>query len=172
MAEIIQFVPKSHLDSAKNLLEFIRVCRDELTVFGANLQWEENYWSDVGVTFGNLDQKTRLLDPKKSMKQPFLDFAKAYFRYQKGHKPAKSHPEMPALKCVERAFFNVTKGTDLARLNTLVLDEAVVLARENFSAGMVYHVGREIAKLAKFISDKHLIPGKLDWKIRGGPYPL
>jgi hypothetical protein len=164
MAEIIQFIPKGHLDSAKNLLEFIRVCRHELTVFGADLKWEENYWPDIGVTFGNLDQKTRLLDPKKVMKQPFLDFAKAYFRYQHGHKPTKSYLEMRALKCIERALLNVTKGMDLARLNALVLDEAAILAKANFSAAMAYHIGREIARLAKFVSDKNLIPGKLDWK--------
>lgn len=165
MAKIFQFIPKRNIEAAENLTEFIALCRKELTVFGADLKWEENVWSNPGITFGNLDQKTRILDPAKVMKKPFLDFAKAYFRYQQGHRPTKSHVEIRALKCIERALVETKGEADLTHLNTLVLDQAAIHAKKFFSSGTAYHIGREIARLAAFVSDKHgLIPGRLDWR--------
>ncbi|HDV6632644.1 TPA: hypothetical protein RJX14_001436 [Legionella pneumophila] len=164
MANIIQFIPKTNIHAVKNLAEFIRICKEELTVFGADLKWEENYWQTANITFGNLSQKTRLLDPKKTMQLPFLDFAKAYYRYQQGHKPTKSRPEIRALKCVERALIEMTGKADIMALNYSVLDQSALIAKKNFSPGMAYHAGREIARLANFISEKNLISGKLDWK--------
>ncbi len=164
MAEIFQFIPKHNIKAAENLVAFIRRCKEELSVFGDNLKWEENYWTTPGITFGNIDQKTRLLDPVKVMQQPFLDFAKAYFRYQQGHKPTKSYTEIRALKCVERALIEIKNVADISHLNSLVLDHAAILARKFFSSGMAYHTGREIARLATFISNKHLVSGQFDWK--------
>lgn len=164
MAEIFQFVPKHNIETAENLAEFIRRCKEALTVYGSDLKWEENNWAEAGISFGNLDQKTRVLDPAKTMKQPFLDFAKAYFRYQQGHKPTASRTEIRVLKCIERALFQIYGKSDISNLNMLVLDRSAILAKENFSSGMAYHIGREIARLAAFVSEKHLIPGRLDWK--------
>jgi len=164
MTNIIQFVPKQNSDAAKNLAEFIRLCREELAVFGSDLKWEENYWPTANITFGNLDQKTRLLDPKKAMQQPFLDFAKAYYRYQQGHRPTKSHIEMRALKCIERAFIEGNNIPDILYLNSLVLDKAAILVKQSFSSGAAYRIDREISRLANFVSDKNLIPGRIDWK--------
>lgn len=164
LTDIIQFVPRRNLAAQENLADFIRACRDELKVFGADLDWPANAWPQVGVTFGNLDQATRKLDPAKVLRQPFLDFAKAYFRYQQGHKPTKALMEISALRCTERALIERCGGADLQDLDAAVLDRAAVIAREHNSAGRAYHVGRELARLASFVSEKHLIPAWLDWK--------
>lgn len=164
MANIIQFTPKQNIDAAKNLTEFIRICKEKLTVFGSNLKWEENYWPTANITFGNLNQKTRILNSQNIMQQPFLDFAKAYYRYQQGHKPTKAHIELRALKCIERAFIETNSKPDISYLNFLVLDKAAILVKQFFSPGAAYRIGGEIARLANFVSDKNLIPGKLDWK--------
>jgi len=165
MAEIFQFVPKRDVEAAENLSEFIRLCKEELTVFGADLKWNANHWPAPGISFGNLDQKTRVLDPAKTMQQPFLDFAKAYFRYQQGHRPTKAQIEIRALKCIERALVEIMGETDISRANTLVLDQAAIIAKKFFSSGAAYQIGREIARFAAFISDEHrLISARLDWK--------
>ncbi len=164
MANIVQFIPKQNIEAAKNLAEFIRLCREELTVFGNNLIWSENYWPTAHITFGNLDQKTLPLNPKNVMHEPFLDFSKAYFRYQQGHKPTQAQTEIRALKCLERALLETTGKADIAELNNLALDRAAILAKQFFSAAMAYHAGREIERLANFISEKNLIPGTLDWR--------
>lgn len=164
MAEIVHFVPRAALDARDNLKEFIRLCRDELTVFGTDLDWNANTWLQAGVSFGNLDQTTPKLLPSKVMKAPFLDFSKAYFRYQQGHKPTAAKVEMRALKCLERALDERERGMDLQHVDASLLDRAAVLARGHYSAGAAYHAGRELERLARFISDKRLIAANLDWK--------
>jgi hypothetical protein len=164
LAEIIQFIPKRDVDARENLAEFIRRCRSELTVFGADLQWDENYWPTAGISFGNMDQKSRALAIEKAMQQPFVEFAKAYVRYQQGHKPTKTKQEMPALKCLERALSLSSGRADLAELNIAILDMAATIARDQLSSGQAYHTGRELARLASFVSEKYLISGRLDWK--------
>jgi hypothetical protein len=133
-------------------------------VFGTNLEWHSNYWKAAGVSFGNLDNTMPRLDPSKVMKQPFLDFAKAYFRYQQGHKPTGAKLEMRALKCTERALDDCDEGPDVLRIHSGVLDRAAVLVRAHFRPGTAYHIGRELARLATFLSEKNMIPLCLDWK--------
>ena len=163
MAEIVHFIPRVALEAHGNLKEFIRVCRDELTVFGTDLDWNANTWLQAGVSFGNLDQTTPKLLPSKAMKTPFLDFAKAYFRYQQGHKPTGAKLEMRALKCLERALDERARGMDLDYVDASIFDRAAVLARGHYSAGTAYHAGRELERLARFISAKRLIAATLDW---------
>jgi hypothetical protein len=164
VAEIIQFVPRPEVEACVNLGEFIRRCRDELTVFGANLRWADNYWPAARVNFGNLNQKSRKLTPENLMQLPFLEFAKAYYRYQHGHNPTSSTQEMRALKCLERALISSFGRADILDLNIVVMDHAATLARENMSPGQAYHTGRELARLASFVSEKHIVAGRLDWK--------
>lgn len=164
MAEIVQFTPRASLEARDNLAAFIRQCRDELTVFGADLPWDEDHWSSAGVLFGNLDQTTRKLQPGNALQSPFREFAKAYFRYQQGHRPTQSKQEMRALKCIERALTESHQAADISDVNGAVLDRAAQLARKHFSEGQAYHAGREIERLAKFVCDKRLAPSRLDWR--------
>lgn len=164
MAEIIQFTPRREADVRENLAEFIRRCRFDLTVFDKNLAWDENNWPSAGVSFGNMEHKTRILSPDNAMKQPFIDFAKAYLRYQQGHKPTTVKQEITALKCLERALILSFGRADISDLNIAILDSAASIAREQFSSGNAYHSGRELARLALFVSEKHLITGCFDWR--------
>lgn len=49
MGNVFHFSPRAALDAEKNLEFFIAQCRDELTVFGEDLIWQENVWSGVAV---------------------------------------------------------------------------------------------------------------------------
>ncbi|HBO1294036.1 TPA: hypothetical protein L4E86_006164 [Pseudomonas aeruginosa] len=44
MADIVLFTPVVELDAAANLHGFIDMCRHKLTVFGANLPFQDNVW--------------------------------------------------------------------------------------------------------------------------------
>ncbi len=74
MAEIFQFKPKAILKAAENLEAFIVKCRDELTVFGSNLNWEDPVWPNITV----FASWALLLATKTSEVQDpvFIDFAK------------------------------------------------------------------------------------------------
>lgn len=164
MAEILHFTPRHELKTQGNLKEFIRFCREDLSVFGTDLDWESNQWSSAGVTFGNLDQKTRILKSENTMKMPFLDFAKAYFRYSQGLKPTGAKTEMRALKCIERALIDQTGGASISDVNLAVFDQAAMICKKHYSPSLAYVIGLQLEGLARFLSEKKLISGLLDWK--------
>lgn len=91
-----------------------------------------------------------------------LDYRGLFF--QQVHKPNKSHTEIRALKCIERAFIETNNQANISHLSSLTLDQAAMLAKKLFSPGMAYHTGREISRLAAFVSEKRLISSRLDWK--------
>lgn len=50
------FSPKSNLAASANLAEFIRMCKEDLTVFGAGLAWEATAWPKA-INFTKLGAK-------------------------------------------------------------------------------------------------------------------
>lgn len=163
MSNIIQFKSRVDLSAEANLESFIAMCRDELTVFGSNLDWDANVWPNVGV-FSKLGVKTRKPKTHQVMSLSFLDFAKAYFRYQQGHNPTGAKNELRALRAIESALEQVNDNTSISGLSITCLDEAALLARNYYSAGSAYACGREIERLAKFVSQNNLINANLkEW---------
>lgn len=164
MAELKHFSPKAALAASENLTEFIRMCRNDLTVFGSDLNWCDINWpgaanfTKVGVSSQGYSEADRLDDA-------FIDFAKAYFRYQQGHKPTGTKNESKALRVIEAALLQAHGVAAIDLLDIVALDEAAVLAREHYSPMAAYHCGRELQRLACFVSEKHLISSDLStWK--------
>lgn len=164
MAKIFQFKPKEASSAEENLKAFISKCRDDLTVFGADLDWESAVWPNVTV-FAKLGITTRKPKPEQLMDAAFSDFAKAYFRYQQGHKPTGAKNESKALRAIEAALLQVTRTANIGNISIAVLDEAAVLARQHYSAGTAYHCGREIERLAIFVTQNRLVAaGVHSWR--------
>jgi hypothetical protein len=164
MADLKHFAPKSELAASENLSEFIRMCREDLTVFGPKLNWNDTSWPRAMV-FTKLGAQSRGYQESDRMDSRFIDFAKAYFRYQQGHKPTGSKNESKALRAIEAALLQVNEIADVARLDVAILDQAVVLARAHYLSGAAYHCGREIERLARFVSEKQLIAtGLTTWR--------
>ncbi|MBU2861110.1 integrase [Acidithiobacillus ferrooxidans] len=164
MADLCHFSPKSDMSASENLAEFVRMCRNDLTVFGADLDWEATAWPEA-ANFTKLGAKSRGFLASDRMDDAFIDFAKAYFRYQQGHNPTGTKNESKALRVIEAALLQATGSADVAGLDFAVLDEAAVFARGHYSPMAAYHCGRELQRLASFVSEKHLIPSDLStWK--------
>jgi len=164
MADLRHFTPKSDLSASETLTEFIRMCKHDLTVFGADLDWEATAWPKA-ANFTKLGAKGRGFQASDRMDEAFIDFAKAYFRYQQGHHPTNTKREREVLRGIEAALLQVTGRADVAGLEFSVLDEAAVIARGHYSHSEAYHCGRELQRLARFVSEKHLIPSDLStWK--------
>lgn len=157
MAEIFLFKPNHELSAEENLKEFIAKCRDDLTVFGADLDWDAMVWPNVTV-FAKLGVTTRKPRPEQLMAPEFSDFAKAYFRYQQGHSPTGTRNESKALRAIEAALLQVTGSADIRGISVRVLDEAVTLAKQHYKSGAGYHCGREIERLATFVTENKLVP--------------
>ena len=92
MTNIIRFKPRATLEAEKNLRRFIDLCRDELTVFGADLAFDENVWdiSDFVHVKGKAGRRRLVfsimppgrLDEGVAFEEPYLSFAKAYMRHE------------------------------------------------------------------------------------------
>jgi hypothetical protein len=149
MAEIFQFVPKKELDAQSNTVEFIRRCRDDLTVFGADLAWDKWNWAGV-VNFTKAGAPSRGVKLEHLLANEIQPFAKAYIRYQQGHNPTKNIQEIKAIRCLEPALVKVKGVADIALLDVAVLDEAAVVAREQYGSSG-YHAGAHLERLARFL---------------------
>lgn len=164
MADIFHYKPKDELLAAENLKMFITKCRYELNVFGSNLDWDSAVWPKL-VVFSKLGVTTRKPTVKQELDTCFVDFAKAYFRYQQGHKPTGTKNESKALRAVEAALLQVTGIASIDNISVTVLDEAASLVKQHYSAGAAYHAGREIERLAIFIVENKLVSASVNgWK--------
>lgn len=164
MARIIHFTPKAELDAKDNLQHFIEQCKTELTVFGRELDWEQWRWPKAG-NFTKLGANSRTKDEAYKLDDGFIDFAKAYFRYQQGHKPTGAKNELKALRTIEDALLQSNKSASISDLSVHVLDQAAQLMREHYKKGSDYHGGRELERLAKFVTAKKLIAQDLSgWR--------
>ncbi|OWJ98264.1 hypothetical protein B6S59_01425 [Pseudomonas sp. A46] len=153
-AELFIFQSKAELSVQHNLEAFIRRCRHDLTVFGADLEWHA--WRWPGVVFSKMGVNSRTSDPSDCLEEPLLSFAKAYLRYQQGHKPTQTRQELLALRAVQAAFSSKGMVPCITKLTMAVLDRAAELAREQYE-GAAYHCGRELARLAEFVSRHGLV---------------
>lgn len=156
MAEIFQFKPKATLTAEENLRVFISKCRDQLTVFGSDLNWGAPVWPNI-IVFAKLGMTTRKPTQGEVQDPAFIDFAKAYFRYQQGHHTTGAKNESKAFRTVEAALLQVNGNANINGLSISVLDEAAELARQHYSDGSAYHCGREIERLAKFVVENQLV---------------
>lgn len=164
MNKIFDFSSKDKLDSCDNLNRFIEQCKTELTVFGSDLDWKELCWPKAG-NFTKLGSHSRAKGEDDKLDEQFIDFAKAYFRYQQGHKPTDTKNELKALKAVEKALLQGNEFASISNISISTLDQAAQLMREHYSKGAAYHGGRELELLAKFITSKRLIEQDISsWK--------
>ena len=160
MPNIFQFKSKAELTAAANLEAFISKCRKDLTVFGADLDWDACIWPKAAV-FAKLGVTTRKPKQEELMDESFVEFAKAYFRYQQGHKPTGTKNELKALRVLEAALVQVNGEASITGLSLTCLDEAISLTRGYYSEGAAYACGREVERFAKFVTDNYLINADL-----------
>jgi len=156
MVKIFNFTPKAQLDAETNLQNFIEMCKTELTVFGSDLNWNNWIWPKA-ANFTKLGLSSSAKSIKDKLDENFIDFAKAYFRYQQGHKPTAAKNELKALRSIEAALLQNNIATSVHNLSISILDQAAQLIRENYARGSDYHGGRELERLAKFLTSKKLI---------------
>lgn len=164
-SSLFAFSSRAVLSAEQNLAHFIAACRDELTVFGADLAWEQAWW--IGVcrwTKLGVNGRCRLT-ADNVMSGTFQPFAKAYFRYQQGHKPQAAHHELMALRALEHALCAGHAQADPARISLAVLDVAAQAVQQYYATHSAYKAGCELERLAAFVSHHHLCHAHVsDWR--------
>lgn len=167
MGEIVQFVPRAERDAARNLAEFIRLAKEDLTAFGAGGAWDSDKWQNdkTVVVFAT---KTAPLDAYSftPMAEPFKQFAKAYVRYRYSHKPVKSLAMMlQALRCIEAGLLAACGRAEIELLSGAVMDVCAGKCRDFYSSEDVHHkTGLQIQAIFDFAREKYLLPSLPAWR--------
>lgn len=176
MSDLILFRPKAELDAAGNLQGFIDSCRNDLTIFGADLPFDENAWdvTDWIELKGHGSKRHRLVFSNlgtgndKSplpMAEPFLSFAKGYFRYMHGYRPTKvTGFRLSALRALEAALVEMTGESNPISTDASVLNRAAQLVAEKYSDAAAYRIGGQLEMLAAFMSEHKLTMVPVNWR--------
>jgi hypothetical protein len=174
MAEVVLFRSRAERSAEANLRDFIALCRDRLTVFGAELRFDQLVWDVTEaialkgkggasrVVFSTWDSAGT--DDPKAMAEPFCSFAKAYFRYQHGARPTKSiGARVAALRALERALTESGDAAHPCRIHAGIADRAAQLIKDRFAPAVAYCVGGQMEMVARFLSDHRLTSMPASW---------
>ena len=176
MTDIILFTPKASRDANANMQAFIAMCRDELKVLGEDLSFKDDIWdiTDSIELKGRGEKRFRvsfstLLTARERkiqfMAAPFLDFAKADFRYSFAMRPTKSpHRRIVALRALEHALCENGEAPDPTRITAETFIRAAQLVKENFEVASAYRIGGQLEQLAEFLSSHRLVAIGIDWR--------
>lgn len=184
MNGFIQFEPIETSSSQENLDRFIAMCRDDLTIFGIDLSFDKNVW-DITPYVELKAQKKRtavvfstykFASANKSghkathenittMQEPFLSFAKSYFRYRFGLNSFRSPGNLlEPLRVLEQALIEIKGTADTNTIDNYVLDKAANITKASYSKERAYRIGGTLEKIGKFLSTKRLTKLHIDWK--------
>ena len=161
MDEVLLFTPRHLVDAKANLKDFIGMCRDRLTVFGADLDWSRDTWPRVG-NFTVIGAPAEGFTSSQLLNSEIVPFAKSYVRYQQGHNPSKLKNEFKAIRCIEKALLQVKGGADITLTDIQVMDVAAEVAREYNATA--YQAGSSLVHLVKFLNESKIIPASITWK--------
>ncbi|MTE29351.1 DNA-binding protein [Escherichia coli] len=165
MNNVILFKSKKQLTAENNYNEFIQFCRYQLSGLTQTQDWEQYVWKGY-VTFRKIGVGHKVFNSKDAMHEDFLDFAKAYIRYQHSLKPLKNYGAiMMALRCLEQALLQVLSNALIYNVTAVVFDEAMQIGSRYFEGNVLAQCGIQLEKLSKFLCEHNLIKlGYISWR--------
>ena len=176
MGELALFQPRDAFDAKTRLAEFIRHARDDLTVFGAGLDWDSPRWELRGVArvsgCGTAAIRVNWRRPlKKSAKStpgyaPLdarnIDFFKAYLRYRYGLSPLMNpHQMLSAIRRLDQALSGA--GKSILDVRPDDFNAAAATCPSDYSPESSYRVGQQLEAIAAFLDDHGLVGRSLVW---------
>lgn len=170
-SSVIHFTPREELGPQSNLDTLVAMCKQSEVLYARD-QFDRNVW-DIGflkghkkvhrVVFSTLEASSRALR-EPSLPQPFLDFAKAILVYLQERRPVVSQAvRITALRCLEAALRDLSKGSRPTAVDEDVLDNAVAMAKAQVSSCVAYRVAGQLQIFAEFMRSKNLIVTRQRW---------
>ena len=166
MRSVDRYRPNAQTVAERDLAEFIRYCRRDLTWLADHpgFDWDAPAWPRARWAKLSVGKRRHFNDDER-LDAEFIDFAKAYFRWKHTEHGTEPTWAIQALKCLEAALLTMTGSGSLQGLSWPVLDEAAATARDHFAPGTRYHVGRNIRDIARFATERRLVPVDVStWK--------
>jgi hypothetical protein len=174
IVEITRFKPRAELEAEANLRGFIDVCRNRLTVFGADLLFDDNVW-DVSdfvnrrVKPGRRRIAFSIVPPGRygegeAFREPYLSFAKAYLRHEFAYRgQCFIGSGINALRVLYRAMTEENGTVEPTRITSEMLNRSVQML-DGLALPRANQIARELQTLAAFLVSNHLVSTPLDWK--------
>lgn len=176
MADIFIFRPQAELDAERNVQRFIGLCRNDLTVFGTDLPFDENVWDITEfLNFrGHGNKRHRLVfSTLKSvndkfptyMSEPFLSFAKSYMRYMHGLRPlVDATKRLSALRALHEALSEKTAQPTPVLADALTFNRAAQMLGEKYTGVVAYRLGGQLKLIATFLAEIRLTAVPIQWQ--------
>lgn len=175
MSSVIAFVPRSDLTAQHNVAAFVKLCREQLTALGANLEFDKDIWDLTAYLQSKADRTSKRLyfsrfgSERGSMEDPlgraFSDFAKSYIRYTYAVRPTIAlGRRLLALQALESALTKTQGETDPTRITAQTLNVAAQLVVDRFGPDASYQTGREMKNLVDFMRRKRMLAVPITWK--------
>lgn len=175
MAELIIFTPRAELDASSNMVAFIELCRTNLTIFGADLAFDDIAWDVTSAVQlkGHGNKRVRIyfstfetVDVVSSVQiaEPFASFAKSYVRYMQGMRPTKNPAfRVTALRALDAAL-RETGDSNPVKVDGSTFNRAANLVLSRLSGTTSYRIGAQLELIAQFMSEHHLTTVPLSWR--------
>jgi hypothetical protein len=171
IAPILIFTPRAEREASHNLDAFVALCRTS-NVLGAREQFDENVWvvgyfkgqNKINRTVFSTLEASNEDRSEPTLPQPFLDFAKATLVYIHDKRPVVSQAQrITALRCLEAALRDMSKGACPTAVDEMVLDAAVEFARQKNSPAVAYRIAGQLQLIAEFMYTKGFIQLRRRW---------
>tara|TARA_B100000683_G_scaffold160042_2_gene154368 strand:- start:1130 stop:3172 length:2043 start_codon:yes stop_codon:yes gene_type:complete len=165
VAQIIPFVPKREVDAFDNVNAFIEMVKNELTVFGADLNWDAVTWNmsdhvrfrsgkPHNLVWRNWDTTRNCKG--ELIKAPIADFAKAFTRYSEGVKKTKSpHRFINSFRALERVLLEMSLAPCITQVTVDVLNRSQALLSERYICGRAE--ANYLEKISTFLNEKMML---------------
>ncbi len=176
MPDVVLFQPGKGRRAEANLADFVRYARDDLAVFGADLDWDSPRWelrgvarvsgrnSDpIRVSWGHPLKKTpKSTEDYAPLDARNVDFFKAYLRYRYGLAPQMNpHQILSAMRHLDKALARAGKSIAGALCDDF--NVAATACQSTYARETAYRVGRQLEAIARFLDDHELVAHPLAW---------
>lgn len=175
MGEPALFRPKPALDAEARLAGFIRHAREDLAVFGADLDWDAPRWvlrgvarvsgrdKPVRVNWGHpLTRGRRSVDDYAPLDARNVDFFKAYLRYRYGFSmPMEPGQMLSAMRLLDKALCR--SGATVVEARPDDLNAAAAACRSHYGGETAYRVAKQLEAIARFLDEHGLVARPLVW---------
>ncbi|MDL2313596.1 hypothetical protein LJC36_01290 [Desulfovibrio sp. OttesenSCG-928-C14] len=160
--------------AAVNLEKFIDCCKNNLSIFGMDLDFDSHVWDMTDTVIRNGMRRNLVyfstlesaINRQPSwMHESFLPFAKSYFIYMYGLCPSKSYGHrIHALRTMEAALVELNPSPDPTKIDATVLNRAAQIAVDHYSPSAAYYIGRCLEELSIFMSENMLLVVPIVWR--------
>jgi len=176
MADIKLFTSKPALNSKQNISDFVTLCRTQITVFGADLDFDCMSWdvTDSVNLRGHGDKRVRInfsthetvndLNPNQ-LGEPFVLLAKSYIRYIQGLNPTKNIAfRVSALRAIEFALREANTTNCPTLIDGTILNRASKIIVNSFAESTAYRIGSQLEMIGHFLDEHRFTRAILTWK--------